>query len=118
MKRSPNAALNERVTFQQPKSRDPNEPDYGETYEGWQDVFTVPARLKPRMGSETVIASRLQGVQPYNLIVHSSRQSRLVTPAWRVKNARSNDVYNIKSVINPDETNQYLEMLVVNEGGK
>lgn len=116
--RSPNAALNERVTFQQLKARDPNEPDYGQTYEGWQDVFTAPARLRPRLGSEAVIASRLQGTQPYTLIVHSARQSRLVTPAWRAVNARTGTIYNIKSIINPDENNQYLEMLVVNEGGE
>lgn len=113
-KRSPNAALNERVTFQQ---REEIDDGYGGVRGEWVDKFDAPARLKPRMGSETVIASRLQGIQPYNLIVHSSQQSRLVTPAWRVKNARSGEAYNIKSIINPDESNQFLEMLIVNEGG-
>lgn len=109
-------SLSERITFQQLAPRDPNEPDYGETHSSWQDVFTCAARLAPRMGSETVIASRLQGVQPYTITVRSTPQTRLVTPAWQAVNARTGTVYDIKSAVNIDERNAYIEMLVTYDG--
>lgn len=109
-------SLNERITFQQLAPRDPNEPDYGETHSSWQDVFTVSARLAPRMGSETVIASRLQGIQPYTITVRSTPQTRLVTPAWHAVNARTGVIYDIKAAVNIDERHAYIEMLAVQDG--
>lgn len=115
-KRKGAGSLNQLLTFQQLAPIDPNEPDYGETHSDYVDVFTAPARLTPRLGSETVIASRLQGIQPYTITVRSTLQSRMVTPAWRAVNARTGAVYDIKSVVNVDERNAYLEMLVLQNG--
>lgn len=109
-KRKGAGSLSERVAFLEPDNIDDG---YGGTTQGYVERFQDAARLQPRMGSETVIASRLQGVQPYTLTVRSSTATRAVTPAWRVRNVRSGREYNIKTVINSDERNAYLEMLVV-----
>lgn len=111
--RSTTGTLNHRVTFMK---REEIDDGFGGTRGDWVDQFTVAARLKPRMGSETVIASRLQGVQPYTITVHSSNRTRQITPAWQAKNTHTGEVYDIKSIINPDERNQYLEMLAVYDG--
>ncbi len=103
-------ALRERVTFMR---LDEIPDDYGGVTTGYVDVFPDAARLQPKLGSETVMAGRLQGVQPYLLTVRSSSSTRQVTPAWRVRNDRSGRTYNIKTVVNPDERNAMLEMLVV-----
>ncbi|MBC8718165.1 phage head closure protein [Ochrobactrum sp. Marseille-Q0166] len=112
--RTPNAAMNERVVFQQRE----NVRDEGGGVRGeWVDKFEERARLRPRLGSETVIAAGLEGVQPYTLTVHSNSRTRLVTPAWRISNARNDRTYNIKSIMNPDESNAYIEAMVTDEGG-
>lgn len=107
-------SLNHRITFQK---REEIDDGYGGVRGDWVDKFDEPARLKPRMGSETVIASRLQGIQPYTLVVYSSVRTRQVTSAWRAKNARTGTVYDITSIINPDENDAFLEMLVIDKGG-
>ncbi|CAI2935021.1 head-tail adaptor protein [Aminobacter niigataensis] len=110
-KRSGAGALNQRVSFER---RDVISDPYGNDVAGpFQPIFTEPARLAPRLGSEPVIAARLTGIQPYTLSVRSSIRTREVTPAWRVVNARSGTTYNIKAITNPDERNGLLDMLVV-----
>lgn len=103
-------ALSERVAFLEPDNIDDG---YGGITTGYVERFQGAARLAPRLGSEPVIASRLQGVQPFLLTVRSSTATRAVTPAWRVRNVRTGRTYNIKTAVNVDERNAYIEMLVV-----
>ncbi len=110
MKRKGSGALSERVAFLQQVEGDNS---YGGVTIGWQSVFEEAGRLEPKLGSEPVVAGRLQGVQPYLLTVRSSARTRAVTPAWRVRNVRTGREYNIKTSVNVDERNAYLEMLVV-----
>jgi len=109
------------VTFQRRVEFDDG---FGGTRGEWQDQFTVPARLKARLGTESVIAARLQGTQPYTMVIRSSQQSRAITPAWRVYDARAgigsegvpSRLFDIKAVSNVDERNKYLDLLVVENG--
>ncbi len=80
---------------------------------GFAEQFVEPARLEPRVGSETVIASRLQGLQPYTMTVRSNERTRTITPAWRARNKRTGVLYAIKAAVNIDERNQWIELLVV-----
>lgn len=109
-KRSGAGSLSERVAFLKP---DEISDGYGGTTIGYVERFTEAARLQPRLGSEPVIAARLTGVQPYTMTVRSSAQTRAVTPAWRAVNKRTGVTYNIKTCVNVDERNAYIEMLVV-----
>lgn len=119
-KRSGAGALNCRVTFQK---RAVVQDEYGNDVIGhFADVFTISARLQPKFGAdvETVTAARLAALQPYNLTVRSCSDTRSVTPAWSVYDARKGLVdgkpvrfFNVKTIVNPDERSQYVEMLVV-----
>lgn len=118
-KRAGAGSLNCRLTFQRRETI--NDPD-GSTRGEWIDQFTVPARLQPRYGSnaESLMASRMQSMQPYNLTIRSSGQARQVTSSWRAYDTRAgktgvepNRVFGIKTVVNPDERDAMLEMLVI-----
>lgn len=109
--------MREKLHFQQrqlepdPWGGDPRPGDYA-------TVFTEPARLKPGLGSETIIASRLAGIQPYTVTVRSSTRTRGVNTAWRVVDARpaagqEPRVFAIKSIVNPDERDRYIDLVVV-----
>ncbi len=115
-KRAGAGSLSERVAFLEPDSVDDG---YGGQTQGYVERFQDAARLAPIFGSrltvESVTAARLAANQPYNLTVRSSERTRDVTAAWRVKNLRTDKEYNIKTVVNPDERNAYLEMLVVED---
>ena len=111
--------LNARITFAKRVEIDDG---FGGTRGEWQDQFTVPARLKPKFGgnAESLVASRLVSKQPYNLMIYSSTAARQVTASWRAYDARAgktgenpNRVFGIKTIVNPDETNRFLEMLVI-----
>lgn len=118
-KRAGAGSLNCRLTFQR---REQISDEWGGTRGEWVDQFTLPGRLEPRYGSnaESVMAARMQSMQPYNLTIRSSTSARQITASWRAYDARAgksgdkpNRVFGIKTVVNPDERNSYLEMLVV-----
>ncbi|MBZ9980402.1 head-tail adaptor protein [Mesorhizobium sp. BR-1-1-8] len=118
-KRSGAGTLNCRVVFQR---RAIVQDEYGNEVLGeFADVFTTAARLAPLFGgTESVSAARLTAMQPYNLTLRSCSASREVTPAWRVYDARKGlsggspvRLFNIKTIVNPDERSAYVEMLVV-----
>jgi head-tail adaptor len=95
---------------------------FGGTRGEWVDQFTVPGRLEPRYGSnvESVMAARMQSMQPYNLTIRSSSAARQITASWRAYDVRAgvtggkpNRVFGIKTVVNPDERGAMLEMLAI-----
>ncbi len=118
-KRAGAGSLNCRLTFQR---REQISDEWGGTRGEWVDQFTMPGRLEPRYGSntESIMAARMQSMQPYNLTIRSSEQTRQVTASWRAYDARAgktgdkpNRVFGIKTVVNPDERIQYIEMLAI-----
>lgn len=80
--------------------------------------FTVSAGMKPRTGGEEVDAARLGGRQPYVVTVRNTSQTRQITTAWRLVDARdANRIFAVTSPpADPDGKNAWLEFLVV-EGG-
>lgn len=86
---------------------------FGTTVTGdFETIFTEPAEVTPRMGSEPVLASRLQGIQPYTIRIRSSDRTREITAVWRAVDARSGAIYAIVSPpANIDQKNAYLDML-------
>ena len=77
------------------------------------DVFTTRAELVPVRGNETVIAARLEGVQPFYLNVRSFAMTRLVTTDWAVRDERNGKVYAIKSIGDQTQKRHELSMMVV-----
>lgn len=72
-------ALRERLTLQR-RGPDAN----GDPLGDWQTAFTVSAHARPLVGTETVMAERLSGVQPYLFTVRASSETAQITADWRV----------------------------------
>jgi head-tail adaptor len=102
--------LRARVNFQR---RTISDDGFGNEVTGdFETVFTDAAEITPRMGTEAVMASRLQGVQPVTIRVRSHISTRAVDATWRAVDARFGVVYSIVSpAVNMDQRNAYLEML-------
>lgn len=106
-------SLRGRVHFQQrqlepdPWGGDPREGDFA-------TVFTCAAEFIAMRGSETVIASRLQGIQPYIVRVRQSADTRAVDETWRIVDARDTSrVFAIKAPpTDPNQKRAWLDFLV------
>lgn len=103
--------LRERVAFE---ARPMVDDGMGNPQSGpFVEVYRCAARIMPKMGGETVLASRLTGTQPMLVTVRMCGALKDIGSDWRIRDARSGAVYNIKSFTNPDEQKRYLEILAV-----
>jgi head-tail adaptor len=78
---------------------------------GWEEQFTTRAKLKARFGGEAVTAARLVGRQPVTIVVRHSAQSLQIRPDWRARDLRTGALYAIRSIADPDDGRQWLEIL-------
>lgn len=79
--------------------------------------FTIKARMKPRTGGEGVDAARAGGSRPFVVTVRNASQTRQITTAWRLVDARDDRVLEITSPpADPDGRNPWLEFLAVDRG--
>ena len=77
----------------------------------FETVFTDAAELIPRMGTESVMGARLQGLQPLTIRVRSHTKTRALDATWRAV-GREGEVYEIVSPpVNVSQKNDYIEML-------
>jgi SPP1 family predicted phage head-tail adaptor len=110
-------ALRERLHFQ---SRATADDGFGNQIPAgdFETRFTIFGHLHPLRGSETVIASRLEGRQPYILTVRMTGATKQVNEAWQIVDAHdANRIFSITAPpTDPDGKNQWLEMLVVQNG--
>ncbi|WP_411036155.1 head-tail adaptor protein [Shinella sp. BYT-45] len=88
---------------------------HGGRTDGWGDPVTADASFRFLRGGETVQASRLSGRQPVVVTVYDNSQTRAVRPSWRMRDARSGEIYNVRSGPVPTDDRQYLEFTA--EGG-
>lgn len=117
--------LNRRIAVQ---ARGDLVDEYGNTLPGegpWETVYSCAARLQPVFGSrlnvEDVSAARLSAKQPYNLIIRNCAAARAIRTDSRIIDARreqdangaSPRAFNIKTIVDPMENSQWIEMLVV-----
>lgn len=105
--------LNRRVHLQ---ARQAEDDGWGGTVPGageWVTQDTVFAQFRPMRGGESVIAARLTGKQPYVVRVRQSSQTRQIRPDWRLVDARSGEVLDLRSPVHdPDGKRAWLEFLV------
>ena len=99
--------LRERVRFER---RVETTDGYGNTKGQWLPQLTVAARIQPLRGSEAVMASRLQGVQPVLIVIRSSAAARGIAPDWRAVDARTGREYAIRTA-QLRETADYVDLL-------
>lgn len=97
-----------RIAFDRRESID----DGAGNFEGaFLEAFVVSAHVKARFGGEAITAARLEGQQTVTITIRQSAQSRQITPDWRARDVRSEQVYAIRSVVDPDGKRQWLELL-------
>ncbi|TPL49228.1 head-tail adaptor protein [Mesorhizobium sp. B2-4-4] len=110
--------LREKIAFD---SRGPYVgPDDGNTEGPFEERFVVSARRTFLTGTETVMASRLQGLQPVLLTVRNTSLSKQINTDWQARDARSGDFVNGKwtgityaiKAINPTEDREWINILV------
>lgn len=101
--------LREKITFAE---RALVSDSHGNNEGDFEDQFTVSARIRPRLGGEEVMAARLAGKTLATITVRYSTDTKRITSDWRATDARTGDVWNIRTPpINVDEKKKYLEML-------
>lgn len=84
-----------------------NEGEFPDTPE-----FECAGEVRSRFGGETVLAARLQGQEIATITVRRSTATLAVTSAWRIRDARSGTIWEIKSgPVDPDDGRQWLEFM-------
>lgn len=79
----------------------------------FETVFTVRAAMTPLRGTESVMAERLAGRQPWVVAVRSSSQTRQVDTSWQIVDARDESrVFAITGAADPDGRRMWIELLV------
>jgi SPP1 family predicted phage head-tail adaptor len=110
------AQLRDRITFQR---RGAGDDGYGNEQTGaWEDVFTVAGRVTASPGRETVTASRLQGVNPVDVWVRYSSQTKTIKTEWQAVDAWDpSRVFAILSITDPEEYRGQFRLLSCTLGG-
>lgn len=104
--------LSERFSFE--KREAVADDAYGVSEGEWIEQFTCWTKKVPLRRGETVIASRLAGVQPFVLTIRASAQARLIKTDWRAKDTRTGEFYNIRTV-EPSPDRKGIDLLI--DGG-
>ena len=109
---SDGSALRYKLEFQK---RGMTDDGFGNEIAGpFETVFEQRSQMIARNGTETVMAARLQGVQPYTVRTRYSAQAAAVTADWQMVDARDpNRVFAIAAPpVNVDGKSQWIEILV------
>src|SRR6185295_19998537 len=98
-------SLRERVAFE---ARAIADDGYGNVQGEFTKVYRCWAEIKPKLGSETVLAARLSGVQPMLITVRACRALNDIGADWRIRDLRKDVIFDIKAISNPDMKRQFL----------
>lgn len=100
--------LRHRVAFD---ARSDVSDEYGGTEADFVEQFIVAAGIEARLGGEQVMASRLTGKQPVTITVRQNGQTRRIETGWRARDVRTDVVYAIRSIVDPDDRQMYFDIL-------
>lgn len=81
---------------------------YGNTQGEWAEVCRFNAAVEARRGGEAVLAGRLQGTVAYMVRTRYSASGAAIMPDWRLVDARSGQVYAIRTWI-PRPKRDYID---------
>lgn len=84
---------------------------YGGTGSQWVPKFERNACILLSKGGETVIAARLQSIQPALIILRYDVETATITAAWRLIETRSGTAYNIRTVADMERRSRFITML-------
>jgi head-tail adaptor len=84
----------------------------GNTVETWAPLCgPFSARLRPINGKEEVLAGKLAGIQPYEIVVRYCRDTAGITPEDRAIDCRSGQRFDLAAIQNTDERRMWLSIL-------
>jgi SPP1 family predicted phage head-tail adaptor len=89
----------------------PGSDGYGGTTNGWEEQFQCRAGYTHLRGGESVMAARLEGTHSIVIRIRASSNTRVVTTDWRVRDTRTDVIYNIRD-ITPSDDRAFLDILV------
>lgn len=101
-------SLRHRITFDQRADVDDG---FGNTQAGWAEQFTVWAEVKAKLGGETVTAARLQAQNTVTITVRQSAKTSLIAEDWRARDVPEGIEYAIRSIVDPDDSGAWWEIL-------
>lgn len=104
------ALARKRATFQSLQTT----PDGGGGFTQQWTGFTVWAQFSPDRAREKIQQGRIADNQSGVLRVRSSTTARAVNDTYRV--VLGGTIFNIKSISNPDQRNDALELLIETDG--
>lgn len=81
----------------------------------WGTVLTCRANIEYLRGSEVALSYRLERRQPVVVTVRADEQTRAISPAMRMANARTGELYNITAAA-PAKQRGYINILAVAGG--
>jgi SPP1 family predicted phage head-tail adaptor len=99
--------LDQRVAFDK---RSATSDGAGGTTTAFAEQFKRWAGYKHLRGGETVMAGRLAGKHSLVATVRKDSQTELITTDWRMRDARTGTVYNVRD-ITPTDDRAFLELL-------
>ncbi len=102
--------LDQRVAFDAPRVTSDGA---GGRVNGFVDAgsaYECAAHFRNLRGSETVIASRLSGVQPVVVTIRTSSAARAISTEYRMRDLRRpDDIYQIRAIVETDDR-AFLEL--------
>jgi len=90
--------------------------DYGASEGDFAERFRRWGNLVPKLGGERILADRLAGITSATVTVRRDVQTAALSTAWRLREMESNVVYDIKSVIDPNNRREWIEILATRGG--
>jgi SPP1 family predicted phage head-tail adaptor len=100
--------LRDRVSLEKQEEVDDG---YGGVTGQWVAQFERGACILLSKGGETVIASRLQSIQPALIIVRFDSETATITADWRLIEVRSGTTYNIRTSADMERRGRFITML-------
>ena len=100
--------LRDRVSLERQEEVDDG---YGGVVGQWVTQFERNACILLSKGGETVIAARLQSIQPALIIVRHDAETATITAAWRLIETRSGTIYNIRTSADMERRGRFITML-------
>ena len=84
---------------------------YGNRQQEFVEKFRTRAGFTWLRGGEAIQAARLEGLQPLLVRVRVSADTSRIRPDWRMRDARSGEVYSIRAISHSLDRG-YLDILV------
>lgn len=88
----------------------------GERTGAWETYGTERAAYTWARGSETVMAQRVQGIQPLIITLRSNASTRAISNTFRVVDARTGAIYGVEAVSPSKDGPQFVDLVCADRG--